>query len=61
MNLCIDLFSGVTLQNVLKENSIEISDESFFGLKYDPEAVWGYIEVLQSRLIILWEFSYYHK
>ncbi|XP_057466293.1 allantoate deiminase 2 isoform X2 [Actinidia eriantha] len=37
--------SGVTLQNVLKENSIEISDESFFGLKYDPEAVWGYIEV----------------
>ncbi|CAL5346657.1 unnamed protein product [Camellia sinensis] len=37
--------SGVTVQNVLKENSIEISEESFFELKYDPESIWGYIEL----------------
>ncbi|THG17881.1 hypothetical protein TEA_019479 [Camellia sinensis var. sinensis] len=41
----LTLFSGLTLQNVLKENSIEISEESFFELKYDPESVWGYMEV----------------
>ncbi|XP_058201793.1 allantoate deiminase 2 isoform X1 [Rhododendron vialii] len=37
--------SGVTLQNLLKENYIEISEESFFQLKYNSESVWGYIEV----------------
>ncbi|KAF5952249.1 hypothetical protein HYC85_010193 [Camellia sinensis] len=40
-----ELTSGLTVQNVLKENSIEISEESFFELKYDPESVWGYIKV----------------
>lgn len=37
--------SGVTLLNVLKENYIEISGESFLQLKYNLESVWGYIEV----------------
>ncbi|XAR59409.1 Allantoate deiminase [Bertholletia excelsa] len=37
--------SGVTLQHILKENSIEISEESFFDVKYKPESVWGYVEV----------------
>ncbi|XP_043701924.1 allantoate deiminase 2 [Telopea speciosissima] len=37
--------SGVTVQDVLKENSIEVTEESFLQLKYDPQSVWGYIEV----------------
>ncbi|XP_052201339.1 allantoate deiminase 1 isoform X2 [Diospyros lotus] len=36
--------SGVTVQNVLKDNSIEISGEGLFALKYDPESIWGYVE-----------------
>ncbi|KAA8544728.1 hypothetical protein F0562_019568 [Nyssa sinensis] len=37
--------SGVTVQDVLKENSVDITEENFFQLKYDPESVWGYVEV----------------
>lgn len=37
--------SGVTVENVLKENAIEISEDIFKGLKYNPDSVWGYIEV----------------
>ncbi|XP_059439837.1 allantoate deiminase 2 [Corylus avellana] len=37
--------SGVTVQDVLKENSIEISEETLLQLKYDPGSVWGYVEV----------------
>ncbi|KAJ3679278.1 hypothetical protein LUZ60_017289 [Juncus effusus] len=37
--------SGVTLQEVLKENSLEASFESISSSKYDPKSVWGYIEV----------------
>ncbi|XP_062161510.1 allantoate deiminase 2 [Alnus glutinosa] len=37
--------SGVTVQDVLKENSIEISEENLLQLKYDPGSVWGYVEV----------------
>ncbi|XP_042477318.1 allantoate deiminase 2 [Macadamia integrifolia] len=37
--------SGITVHDVLKENSIEVTEESFLQLKYDPESVWGYIEV----------------
>ncbi|KAM7500395.1 hypothetical protein LguiA_024809 [Lonicera macranthoides] len=37
--------SGVTVQGALKENSIETAEENLLQLKYDPDSVWGYIEV----------------
>ncbi|KAK9152207.1 hypothetical protein Syun_010516 [Stephania yunnanensis] len=37
--------SGVTLQDVLKLNSFEGTEESILQLKYDQQSVWGYIEV----------------
>lgn len=37
--------SGVTVQDVLKKNSFEATEESFIQLKYDPKTLWGYIEV----------------
>ncbi|KAI5642027.1 hypothetical protein M9H77_00258 [Catharanthus roseus] len=37
--------SGVTVQAALKENSIETTEENLLQLKYDPESVWGYVEV----------------
>jgi hypothetical protein len=30
---------------IIKENSIEISEENLLQLKYDPGSVWGYVEV----------------
>lgn len=40
-------FSGVTVLDALRENSIDIAEESLLQLKYDPASVWGYIEVHQ--------------
>ncbi|WOL18845.1 putative allantoate deiminase isoform X1 [Canna indica] len=37
--------NGVTIQDVLKESSFEGNDASVLQVKYDPESVWGYIEV----------------
>ncbi|XP_068655429.1 allantoate deiminase 2-like isoform X2 [Aristolochia californica] len=37
--------SGLTVEGILKLSSIEITEESFLQLKYDPKTVWGYIEV----------------
>ncbi|KAG6392187.1 hypothetical protein SASPL_146398 [Salvia splendens] len=37
--------SGVTVQGALKMNSIDISEENLLQLKYDPESVYGYVEV----------------
>ncbi|KAA8538846.1 hypothetical protein F0562_025538 [Nyssa sinensis] len=37
--------SGVTVQDLLKENSIDITEENIFQLKYNLESVWGYVEV----------------
>ncbi|XP_042505652.1 allantoate deiminase 1-like [Macadamia integrifolia] len=45
------LFSGITVQDVLKENSIEVTEESFLQLKYDPQSVRGYIEVLLADCV----------
>jgi allantoate deiminase len=36
---------NVTIKDVLKENSIEATEESLLRLKYDPKSVWGYVEV----------------
>lgn len=37
--------SGVTVRDALRENSIEITEESLSQLKYDPKSVWAYVEV----------------
>jgi allantoate deiminase len=37
--------SDVTVQGALKENAIEIDEYNLLQLKYDPDSVWGYIEV----------------
>uniref|UniRef100_UPI003C2EDA48 probable allantoate deiminase isoform X2 n=1 Tax=Typha angustifolia TaxID=59011 RepID=UPI003C2EDA48 len=37
--------SGLTVQDVLKKNSIEGTVDSLAKVKYDPESVWGYTEV----------------
>lgn len=34
------------MHDVLKEISLEVTEESFVQLKYDPQSVWGYIEVM---------------
>jgi len=33
------------VQDALKENSIDITEENLMQLKYDPASVWGYVEV----------------
>ncbi|XP_057812029.1 allantoate deiminase 2 [Salvia miltiorrhiza] len=37
--------SGVTVQGALRMNSIDISEDNLLQLKYDPESVYGYVEV----------------
>ncbi|CAK7356418.1 unnamed protein product [Dovyalis caffra] len=47
--------SGVNVQDALKENSIAITEESLFQLKYDPRTVWGYIEVhIEQGPVLEW-------
>lgn len=44
----MDTFSGVTVQGALRMNSIEITEENLLQLKYDPESVYGYVEVYKQ-------------
>ncbi|KAK1279836.1 hypothetical protein QJS04_geneDACA014885 [Acorus gramineus] len=37
--------SGVTVQDILRENYFETTGDSLLQMKYDPRSVWGYIEV----------------
>ncbi|XP_026665818.2 allantoate deiminase 2 isoform X1 [Phoenix dactylifera] len=37
--------SGITVQDVLRENSFDATDESLVWVKYEPRSVWGYVEV----------------
>lgn len=37
--------SGVTVQDVLRENSIETTEKHLLQLKYAPASVWGYVEI----------------
>ncbi|XP_065852118.1 allantoate deiminase 2 [Euphorbia lathyris] len=47
--------SGVTVQDILKKNSISIAEESLLQLKYDPRSVWGYIEVhIEQGPVLEW-------
>ncbi|XP_019439323.1 PREDICTED: allantoate deiminase-like isoform X1 [Lupinus angustifolius] len=36
---------NVTIESVLKDNSLEVTEESFLQLKYDSKSVWGYVEL----------------
>ncbi|KAL0352657.1 UNVERIFIED_CONTAM: Allantoate deiminase [Sesamum angustifolium] len=49
--LHIDIFSGVTVQGALRENSIEITEENLLQLKYDPDSVWGYVHIEQGPVL----------
>ncbi|XP_075674218.1 allantoate deiminase 2 isoform X2 [Castanea sativa] len=47
--------SGVTVQDALKENSLEITEENLLQLKYDPGSVWGYVEVhIEQGPVLEW-------
>ncbi|KAM3250763.1 allantoate deiminase 1 [Capsicum chacoense] len=37
--------NGVTVQGALRASSIETTEENLLQLKYEPESVWGYVEV----------------
>ncbi|KAF3450051.1 hypothetical protein FNV43_RR06130 [Rhamnella rubrinervis] len=37
--------SGVTVEDVLKDNSLDITKENLLQVKYEPRSVWGYVEV----------------
>ncbi|XP_016475827.1 allantoate deiminase 2 [Nicotiana tabacum] len=37
--------NGVTVQGALGASSIETTEENLLQLKYEPESVWGYVEV----------------
>ncbi|KAF5729231.1 allantoate deiminase isoform X2 [Tripterygium wilfordii] len=46
---------GLTLQDVLKENDIKITEEKLVELKYEPLSVWGYIEVhIEQGPVLEW-------
>lgn len=36
------------MHDVLKENSLEVTEESLVQLKYDSQSVRGYIEVMSA-------------
>ncbi|KAA3461004.1 allantoate deiminase [Gossypium australe] len=47
--------SGVTVQDALKGNSIEITEDSLLGLKYDPASIWGYFELhIEQGPVLEW-------
>ncbi|GMI73325.1 allantoate amidohydrolase [Hibiscus trionum] len=47
--------SGVTVQDVLTGNSIEITEESLLELKYDPASIWGYVELhIEQGPVLEW-------
>ncbi|GAB2298309.1 alpha-amylase 2 [Dionaea muscipula] len=37
--------SGRTIRDILKQSSIETTEESLIQLKYEPKSVWGYVEL----------------
>ncbi|XP_050371658.1 allantoate deiminase 2 isoform X2 [Argentina anserina] len=47
--------SGVTIQDALKKNSIEITEEHLQQLRYDPKSVWGYVEIhIEQGPVLEW-------
>ncbi|CAN8325361.1 unnamed protein product [Cochlearia groenlandica] len=51
----IHSISGISVQDALKENSINITEEHLTRLKYDPASVWGYVEVhIEQGPVLEW-------
>ncbi|ONI11622.1 hypothetical protein PRUPE_4G116700 [Prunus persica] len=47
--------SDLTIQDALKKNSIEITEENLLHLKYDPKSVWGYVEIhIEQGPVLEW-------
>ncbi|CAN1166438.1 Allantoate deiminase 2 [Linum perenne] len=47
--------SGATVQDVLKENSFAVTEEILPQLKYDPNSVWGYVEIhIEQGPVLEW-------
>ncbi|KAJ0081176.1 hypothetical protein Patl1_12201 [Pistacia atlantica] len=47
--------SGVTVQDALREHSIDLAEESLSHLKYDASSVWGYVEVhIEQGPVLEW-------
>ncbi|CAH2078475.1 unnamed protein product [Thlaspi arvense] len=47
--------SGISVQDALKENNIDITEENLMQLKYDPASVWGYVEVhIEQGPVLEW-------
>ncbi|KAM5552474.1 hypothetical protein ABKV19_027034 [Rosa sericea] len=47
--------SGVTIQDALKKNSIEVTEEHLQQLRYDPKSVWGYVEIhIEQGPVLEW-------
>lgn len=47
--------SLVTVQDALIGNGYNIAEENLLQLKYDPESVWGYVEVhMEQGPVLEW-------
>ncbi|KAG2687951.1 hypothetical protein I3843_09G072900 [Carya illinoinensis] len=47
--------SGLTVQEALEKNSIQITEKNLLQLKYDPRSVWGYIEIhIEQGPVLEW-------
>ncbi|XP_040374387.1 allantoate deiminase 2-like [Rosa chinensis] len=47
--------SGVTIQDALKKNSIEVTEEHLQQLRYDLKSVWGYVEIhIEQGPVLEW-------
>ncbi|KAM5552266.1 hypothetical protein ABKV19_026902 [Rosa sericea] len=47
--------SGVTSQDALKKNSIEVTEEHLQQLRYDPKSVWGYVKIhIEQGPVLEW-------
>ncbi|KAL6198667.1 hypothetical protein ACLB2K_028456 [Fragaria x ananassa] len=48
--------SGVTIQDALKKNSIEVTEHHLQQLRYDPKSVWGYVEIhIEQGPVLEWD------
>ncbi|PRQ54576.1 putative allantoate deiminase [Rosa chinensis] len=46
---------GVTIQDAPKKNSIEVTEEHLQQLRYDPNSVWGYVEIhIEQGPVLEW-------
>ncbi|KAI0498963.1 hypothetical protein KFK09_019861 [Dendrobium nobile] len=50
--------SGISVQDALLENSFETTEESFAKVKYDPDSVFGYVEVHIEQGPVLESLAY---